>query len=196
MILIVPPCEKELRFGDSENSPADFTLVRLMRPPKPGVSPASLRSMSPPTNAKLWGLLSLELLWTDKEVPLTAIFPGLDPRKPNRTGSAIVKELCPGLTASNLPPSASFKYAAVVAVKDPLTFNSAPGPKMMPAGLMRKKLASGRGASGSARSKLTCSSPSIADTSPPVTRARIFFTLAGPEKIATSPAGMPNWLKL
>jgi hypothetical protein len=38
--------------------------------------------------------------------------------------------------------------------------------------------------------------PSIEDGLPPVTRLRIFWMLAGPENVATSPDFRSNWEKL
>jgi hypothetical protein len=90
------------------------------------------------------------------------------------------------LIALKLWPSANLIAWAVVARKEPPRLSWALGPKRMPEGLSRKRLAW----------PWVLIRPSIAEVWPPVTRLKMFWTVGSLLKMALLPAGRENWLKL
>jgi hypothetical protein len=92
--------------------------------------------------------------------------------------STVNKGAVCGLVALNSLP-VNVNPLAVVAKNDPLTANRAFGPKIMPLGLSKNRLALPN----------TPSVPSIVEALPPVTRLKIFCTAVGLAKYTVPPVG-------
>ncbi len=83
------------------------------------------------------------------------------------------------LVALNCVPSAKIRLLAVLVMKEPLTFNLAFGPNIIPLGLIRKRLAD----------PLVWSKPFILEIEPPVTRLMMLLTFGSLAKKAGEGSG-------
>ena len=160
-------------------------LSAVRTPPSMSISPPTSDSVSPvgtwrPTGGNpATGGCSKERL---------VIAPGSGPNTSPRGAVTVNREGLSSGSTLNCPSSPKLMLLAVVAKKEPLTLKAEFWPKIIPAGLIKNRLAAS-----------VLIRPSILEKFPPVTRLKIFSmfgALADSRKFASPPEGIENFAKL
>ena len=165
--IVVSSIVTSAKVGSAETSPSSPTSPG---PPTPTtrIRPVSVTKCEPPDTVTVPPTREMSVSGpnpnpgaTSIRVPSTTIAAGAWDRKPKAVGAAEVSVSPTTGSEAKVPPPAKRSTSAVLAWNEPSTSTSAPAPKRIPAGLIRKRLAPGMP---------DRSVPKIWEASPPVTR--------------------------